>query len=252
MGPQTVSWYPGLPVPLGAAVTASDPEPCPYLPGRVRVSRGFRCVQMPPAALQAFFDAGFRRSGDVFYQMVCPGCRACVPLRTPVAGFAPSRSQRRVLGRNRDLRLAVGRPSLTPEKHGVYARYLAARHDGTMDGEWEELAAFLYRSPTDTIEMCYRDPAGRLLAVGICDLTPTALSTVYFYFDPDQGRRSLGTFSCLAELRLARTLGLSAYYLGYWVEASRAMAYKASFRPCETLGTDGEWRPVVARAGEGG
>ncbi|GAB4263732.1 MAG: arginyltransferase [Deferrisomatales bacterium] len=243
MPPQTMSHFPALPVPLGVDAVTTGARECPYLPGRKEVSRAFRCDHVPGWAYQALMDAGFRRCGDVFYQMCCPGCRACVPLRVPVAAFRPSKSQRRTLRRNTDLSLSFGRPRLTEEKHRLYARYLEMRHDGKMSGSWQELEGFLYRSPTDTVEMTYRDPAGALLGVGICDLTPVAVSTVYFYFDPDQARRGLGTFSSLTEIAVARSLGLSYYYLGFWVKGCARMEYKSRLRPSEALCTDGRWRP---------
>lgn len=248
VAPQAWCFYPALPVPLGLEVGTSAPYSCPYLPGRTAVSRGFRCDAVPGWAYQALMDAGFRRSGRVFYQMACPGCRACVPLRVPAATFRPSRSQRRVWRRNGDLDVSFGPPRLTREKVDLYRRYLAARHDRQMSGDREELEDFLYRSPTETLEACYREPGGRLVGVGICDRTPTALSTVYFFFEPDADRRSLGTFSSLVEVRAARTLGLPHYYLGYWVAGCPKMGYKSAFRPCELLGTDAVWRPFAATA----
>lgn len=231
-------------MPFGIEPATGPAEPCPYLPDRVAVLRGFRCDALSGAAYQQLMDAGFRRSGRLFYQPVCPGCRACRPLRVAVASFRPGKSLRRVLGRNPDLRATWGPPELTPEKAALYARYLATRHDGAMTGEPDELEDFLYRSPTRTIEACYRDAAGRLLAVGICDLTPVALSSVYFFFDPSEPRRGLGTLGVITEIAAARRLGLAFYYPGFWVARSPRMAYKARFRPSEVLGTDGVWRPL--------
>lgn len=243
--PQHLSFYPALPVPLGLQVSASEPHACAYLPGRTAVSRGFRCDWVPGAAYQALMDAGFRRSGRVFYQMACPGCRACTPIRVPVARFRPGKSQRRIWRRNQDLALGFGPPALTAEKHGLFRRYLAARHDGTMTGSLRELADFLYRSPTETLEVTYREPGGRLVAVGICDLTPRSLSTVYFFFDPEEARRGLGTFGSLVEIEATRSAGLPYYYLGFWVPGCPKMEYKARFEPGEVLGTDGRWRPLA-------
>ncbi len=241
--PQTFSLFPAPPVPLGLPVTTTTPYPCPYLAGRTSVSRGFRCAELPGAAYQELLDAGFRRSGQVFYQPACPGCRACVALRVPVGTFRASRSQRRAWRRNRDLSVSFGRPHLTEERRDLYARYMAERHDREEVGTWEDLEDFLYRSPTDTVEMLYRDRGGRLLGVGVCDATPRCLSSVYFYFDPADSPRGLGTFSSLVEIRAAASMGLPYYYLGFWVHGCRKMEYKAGFRPHEVLGTDGRWRP---------
>jgi len=47
----------------------------------------------------------------------------------------------------------------------------------------------------------------------------------------------------LDHVQLARAAGLPYVYLGYWVEGSRKMAYKARFGPLEGL-TDGTWRRI--------
>jgi arginine-tRNA-protein transferase len=188
-------------------------------------------------------DAGFRRSGKVVYQPVCPGCRQCVPLRVPVASFTPSKSQRRAWRRNQDLTVTIAPPEPTLEKHDLYERYRRDWHGSADPPSWEQFVSFLYDSPTQTLEFSYRDGAGHLLGIGICDLSPKSLSSVYFYFDPAQSGRALGTFSALYEIDWARRAGIPHYYLGYWVAGCTAMAYKNTFRPCELLGTDGVWRP---------
>lgn len=234
----------------GLPLTAAPPQPCPYLPDRVSVSVGFACDRLPGAAYEQLLDLGFRRSGRIVYRPECPGCRSCVPLRVPVERFEPSRSQRRALRRNDDLAVEVGPPRFTQEKHRLYRRYLEARHPGGMTGQEGELAEFLCRSPTETLELCFRDGGGVLRGVSVCDLTPGVLSSVYCYVDPDEPRRSLGVASSLVEIRLARALGRPYYHLGYWVEGSPKMTYKDRFRPCELLRADGRWRPLVPVSGE--
>jgi arginine-tRNA-protein transferase len=81
-----------------------------------------------------------------------------------------------------------------------------------------------------------------LLAVGICDMSPLSLSSVYFYFDPSESRRGLGTFGALREIAFTRQHQIPHYYLGYYVSGCGAMEYKAPFRPNEILCTDGIWR----------
>jgi len=136
----------------------------------------------------------------------------------------------------------VGEPRAGEEKERLYARYLAARHDGQMDGSSAELRDFLYSSSVTTVEVAYRRH-GRLLSVGIADVEPLAMSAVYCYFDPDEARRSLGVFNVLTLLGECRRRGIPHLYLGYHVAGSACMSYKTAFRPCERLETDG-WRAV--------
>ena len=81
-----------------------------------------------------------------------------------------------------------------------------------------------------------------MLGVGLCDLSPASLSSVYFYHDPAESHRGLGTFGVLYEIEYARELSIPYYYLGYWIKGCGAMEYKAAFRPNQVLWPDGQWR----------
>lgn len=218
-------------------------RPCPYLPGRIEQDETWIVRHVGPDAYRALLDRNYRRAGHVVYRPRCAGCGACRQLRVPVRTFRPSRSQRRCLRRNADLRSRVGPPGLTAEKARLYARYIRGRHPGSEQGDDPgTLEEFLHRGCVDGLEIESRDAAGRLLCVSHVDPVRDAWSSVYCYFDPDEPRRSLGTWSVLSELQACRVLGLSWYYLGYFVEGSRSMAYKARFLPCEVL-ADGVWVP---------
>lgn len=219
----------------------STPGPCPYLPGRSSASEGFAVAGLPSAIYEQLMNLGFRRSGHYVYRPICGSCRECVPLRVPVEGFTPSRSQRRVLRRNEDVVVSVARPICNDEKWRLYAAYLTHQHDGTMSTDHEDFASFLYAEVTDTIEMTYR-VAERIVGIGLCDVCSDCMSSVYFFFDPGETRRSLGTLSVLMEIDECRRRGLSYWYAGYYVRDCARMNYKASFRPYELLGCDGRWR----------
>jgi arginyl-tRNA--protein-N-Asp/Glu arginylyltransferase len=239
------SLFPAIPPPVKVSLVTLGVHPCSYLPGRSSESRALWAEKMPASVYHRFMDAGFRRSGKVVYQPVCAGCRACMPIRVPVDTFQPSKSQRRCRRRNQDLKVAVAEPEPTDEKYDLYRRYVVGRHHRSADEEGREsFERFLYDSPVDTVEFTYRDFAGTLLAVGICDMSGQSLSSVYFYYDPADSRRGLGTFGALYEIETAARLEIPYYYLGYWVDGCASMQYKAEFRPAEVLWPDGAWRPT--------
>ena len=194
---------------------------------------------------QQFMDAGFRRSGTMIYQPVCASCRACRPIRIPVNRFSPNKSQRRCWRQNQGIAVTVASPCADREAFDLYTRYVRQWHGGDLEKDsTSDFEQFLYDSPVESIEFKYRDQSGRLLAVGICDVSSNALSSVYFYFDPEQSQRNLGTFGALYELEFARATKMEHYYLGYWIEGCGTMEYKSRFRPFELLGTDGVWTPA--------
>jgi arginyl-tRNA--protein-N-Asp/Glu arginylyltransferase len=191
---------------------------------------------------QQFMDAGFRRSGQVIYQPICSRCRACQSIRIPVSRFVPDKSQRRCWRQNQDMSVTVAPPDATAEAFDLYQKYVRQWHGRESEEDSPEaFERFLYDSPVDSREFRYRDESGTLLAVGICDLSREALSSVYFYFDPAEKHRGLGTFGALYELDYARAKGTEYYYLGYWIDGCETMQYKNRFRPYELLGSDGKW-----------
>jgi len=240
------SAWPAIPPPADIPLTVLPEHECSYLPARMAQTRGFICDRIPAELYHELMNAGFRRSGRFIYQPICAGCRECRPIRLAVDRFEPSKSQRRAWRRNHDLLVTVGEPEATQEKFDLYARYLSEWHHRDEDATPEAFVSFLYDSPVQTLEIAYRDATGRLVGVGLCDLcAPMSLSSVYFYFDPRELRRGLGTFSTLWEINFAREHKISHYYLGYWISGSDTMQYKSSFRPHELLDPDGVWRAQV-------
>ncbi|GMU80849.1 MAG: hypothetical protein AMXMBFR47_07200 [Planctomycetota bacterium] len=228
-----------LPIYLG------EPHACPYLPERTALD-AFTITsegRVTSAMYERLMNLGFRRSGTIIYRPVCELCSACVPIRVPVADFAPSRSQRRVARRNADVRVELGRPRCDDARYDLYCRYQRHRHPDRVDSR-DAFARFLVDSPIQTLEFAFFT-SGRLVGISIVDACPASLSSVYFYYDPAESARSLGVFSGLCEIEECRRRGLAYWYLGYFVRGCAKMEYKARFQPAELLGTDGVWRRMA-------
>lgn len=216
---------------------------CPYLPGRQARQFGFAVDALPAELYEALLNRGMRRSGSVFYGMRCPDCRLCVPLRIPVEEFEPSRSQRRVLRRNRDVQVEFRTPRCERDSYELYRRYLRHQHPDTPQDESEQhFRDSLYAPVVDGLEARYL-VGDRLIGVSLLDVCPESLSAVYHFFEPLERRRSIGVFSVLREIEHTRALGGRWLHLGYWVEGAKTMHYKADYRPHELLRGD-SWCPA--------
>jgi arginine-tRNA-protein transferase len=228
------------------------PSPCPYLPGQSERKVFTHLVGDRASALNDLLtQGGFRRSQNIAYRPACEGCRACVSIRVVVDEFDVTESFGRVLKRNSDVIGNEIPASPTSEQYAMFRRYLDARHaeGGMADMSVLDYAMMVEDTHVDTTMVEYRfhgpDTAihgrgdGPLVATALTDVLSDGLSMVYSFFDPDYSDRSLGTFIILDHIRRARKKGLPYVYLGYWVNGSRKMDYKARFRPQQHLGPRG-------------
>lgn len=217
--------------------------PCPYLPGMIE-RKVFANLPFSDGAHvnDELTHAGFRRSQNIAYRPACEGCDACVSVRLPAPEFEFSRSQKKVLARNADLSRDLVEAEATVEQFDLLKRYLASRHPGggMTDMTWADYIAMVEDTAVRTHLIEYRLPSddggpGDLVAVTLADLLSDGLSMVYSFFDPRIERRSLGVFAILDHVRQAAAVNLPFVYLGYWVQGSTKMDYKANFRPMEVL-----------------
>lgn len=232
-------------MPFGDEAELSEKSRCPYGHPNAHAVMSFWSNGRDASALSAEYEyalvAGWRRSGRIFYRNACDGCDSCVPIRLDAARILPSKTQRKIVRLNADISLSVASPSFEREDYRLFESYMRSRHaEGAID--WNEriyVAAYI-DSPVDSAIVRYRDRLGKLVALSFIDVLPDGFSSVYFAFDPDEGRRSLGSYSVFAESALLLELGKHWYYLGFLVSDCAKMGYKANFRPYE-LARCGRW-----------
>jgi arginine-tRNA-protein transferase len=229
----------------------TSPAPCPYLAGKTERKVFTELTGQHAGELNdALGRIGFRRSQGVAYRPSCLDCSACVSVRVAAGEFQPNATQRRMIRRHADLEVTACKPWATEEQYALLRRYLKSRHpDGGMVGMDEsDFADMIEQSPVRTYVIEYREPAkdgrpGRLVGACLTDQQGDGLSMIYSFFEPgDAERPGLGTYIILDHIVRAGKAGLPYVYLGYWVENSRRMAYKARFRPIERLGPHGWYR----------
>jgi len=81
---------------------------------------------------------------------------------------------------------------------------------------------------------------GQLIAVGVVDILPLCLSSVYLFYDPAYQHLSLGIYTALAEVDWVRRYQLTHprceyYYMGFTIVTCAKMLYKSTFRPAQLL-----------------
>ncbi|XP_015119083.1 arginyl-tRNA--protein transferase 1 isoform X2 [Diachasma alloeum] len=138
----------------------------------------------------------------------------------------------------------------------------AVHHDKPEDRDKESFINFLGKSPLIHWKVARGPPLGygsfhqqyrlngKLIAVGVIDILPYCVSSVYLFYDPEYSFLSLGTFSSLIEVRLVRELhalvpDLKYYYMGYYIHEIPKMRYKAKIKPSFLLCPETyTWHPI--------
>jgi len=230
----------------------TSPAPCPYLPGKEERKVFTHLVGRRAGVLNdALTHSGFRRSQTIAYRPACENCRSCVSVRILCAEFSPNRTQKKLFARNGDLTNELGPARADVEQFRLFRAYLDSRHsDGGMaDMAMLDYGMMIEDSHVESRMALYRLPPergadpGSLAASCLTDVLEDGLSMVYSFYDPMLPRRSLGAYMILDHIEKARALGLPHLYLGYWVEGSKKMGYKAAYLPQERLGLHG-WAQV--------
>lgn len=231
---------------------ATAPYPCSYLPGKTARSQ----VATPSHLIHAdlygeLVNAGFRRSGLYTYRPYCDECNACTATRIPVKHFESNRSQRRAWKKHAGLDIRVLNLSYQEEHYQLYQRYQIERHAGSgmEQDDQDQYMQFLLQSRVNSRIVEFRDgpndpQPGLLRMVSMIDILNQGISSVYIFFDTSNSSASYGSFSILWQIQQALELDLTYLYLGYYIEASEKMSYKAKFQPIEGLIND-HWQPII-------
>ncbi len=220
----------------------TEPHPCSYLEGK-RATTAFvdPVIDIDPYLYTQLSEMGFRRSGRYVYTPRCESCNACIPSRIRVNEFKANRQQKRCNKRNKDLSVWVTSNIDESEHYPLYANYISERHsDGDMYPpsltQFKDFISNLWRN-SKMIEVRL---GKELIAAGVVDVLDNGLSAIYIYYSTKHNKRSLGTFTILAHITLAKQMDLPYVYMGYWIKNSPKMDYKAKYQPLEIL-KNSEW-----------
>ncbi|CAH1405576.1 unnamed protein product [Nezara viridula] len=157
---------------------------------------------------------------------------------------------------------------LIKESWQVFRKYQMVIHNETEDEcNYSTYQSFLVETPLKPQQKIRGNPSqlttgygsfhqhyrlnGKLIAVGVIDILPKCISSVYFFYDPDYSFLSLGTYGSLREMELVRSLNkqspqLCYYYMGYYIHSCPKMRYKSRYNPSSLLCPEVySWHPIA-------
>lgn len=213
--------------------------PCSYLPEKM-VRMHYKYVIKPNQTFAtAVAQRGWRRFGKYYFYPTCNGCDECKSLRINTKEFRPTKNQKKAIKRNNETKIMIQSPTLTTQHIDLYNKYHAFKQNSN---SWkyrpishrEYYENFVEGSENFGKEVLYFYHE-KLIGVDLIDILNDGISAIYCYYDPDYARLSIGTYSLLYQIALARQLRLPWIYLGYWVDGCQSFAYKTNFNPQEML-----------------
>ncbi|MCI6989622.1 MAG: arginyltransferase [Campylobacter sp.] len=226
--------------PLSSGICFSSlPSNCPYLDGKKSRTEFMFMKNCSFELNSKLVQRGQRRFGGFFEKPVCADCKECVSLRIDAQNFRFTKSKRRVINKNSSTSHAISRPQLSLEHINLFNKYHDFMHE---KNGWRyfniDLQKYyeIYASYSHDFgkEIAYYID-GRLVCVDLVDMVDDGISSVYCYYDPDYSHLSLGKYSLLNEIIIAKKLNLRYIYLGYYVKDCPSLVYKAEYEPFELL-----------------
>ena len=208
------------------------------------INEEFYAATVEPATLDILLADAWRHFGTHFFRYNFGAyeneIRRVLPLRIRLADLKLSKSQRRVLRRNADLKTLISPFDITREIHDLFERHKQRFKSGVPNSIYDFIAPDASHSPTTVFEVIVRRD-GKLVAASFFDVGKTSVSSIYGIFDPQERSRSLGIFTMLKEIEFAIEPGKEFYYHGYAYEGESYYDYKKRFIGLEQFDWNGNW-----------
>lgn len=216
-----------------------EDKPCSYFDDRL-CDISYRYMENCSIEEQhMMLERGWRRFGNMHFVPECKDCNACTTMRIDVEKFHFSKSEKRVFNKNKNTKVYIQKPTVTLEHIDLFNKY--HRHMNKKK-QWNENIIDVQEYHNSYVngahdygkELLYFID-DKLVAVALCDILPQAISAVYCFYDHDYEELSLGKFSILAQISIARQNKIPHLYLGYWIKDHFSMGYKERYKPFEVL-----------------
>jgi arginyl-tRNA--protein-N-Asp/Glu arginylyltransferase len=209
------------------------------------INEYFLAAQVSTVDMDKLWEQGWRHFGVYFfrYSMAEHDGLTChvTPLRIELAKFSLSKSQLRVLRKNRDLQVVIRPASVDPVKEALFYRHRERFKENVPNSMYDFMSKKPASVPCRNEEICvYR--GDQLLAASFLDIGDTATSAVYAAFEPSEHKRSLGILTMLRAIGHSQSLGCRYYYPGYAYRETSMYDYKKKFSGLEYLDWTAGWR----------
>lgn len=202
------------------------------------ISEHFFCDSIAPHVLDTLLAQAWRHFGNYFFRYSTIEQNGTIntvtPLRIHLADFHLSRSQKRILRRNRDLTVQIAPATLTPEKEALFDEHKTRFQENVPPSLLEFIGERPSGIPCNTAEIAL-SLGDELVAVTFLDIGEHSTSSIYSIFHPRESRRSLGIYLLLLSIRFSIASGCVYHHLGYAYREPSVYDYKKKFSGLEVF-----------------
>jgi leucyl-tRNA---protein transferase len=217
----------------------------------ILINEAFFADSVTRSASDLLLAEGWRHFGTYYFRynlgLHNEEIRRVVPLRVDLTQFRLSKSQRRIINKNSDLRTVVRPIEITHETNQLFERHKRRFSFGVPESIYVFLSSQPADVPCDASELAVYD-SDRLVAISYFDEGDATTSGVYACFDPEMPDRGLGIYTMLQEIDYSIKTGRRYYYPGFAYEGPSFYDYKKNFYGLEAYDWRGRWHPF-ARGG---
>jgi arginyl-tRNA--protein-N-Asp/Glu arginylyltransferase len=161
------------------------------------------------------------------------------PTRYRLWEFKFTKSLRRVLNKNRDLKTVIRPLRITPEKSDLYDTYNYLKRGEPPRKPLREVYKHVSHEDSKKMELCvFKD--NRLIACSIFEHGYYALYSNTAFWNLNEAARSLGILTILLEIQYALSRRMHHYFLGHFYAQNPNYHYKTRFGGLELYDWDNE------------
>jgi len=213
-------------------------------PETIVINQYFNEAEVSADYMDMLWRNGWRHFGSYFYRYsILPKhdrVLNVLPLRIRLDKFRFSRSHKRILKKNSDLKVVFKPAFVNEEVTALFEKHKKRFKENIP----ESIHVFVSRKPAtvpcEAESLClYKD--SKLLGISYFDLGKQATSSVYQCYDPDFSKRSLGIFMILESIKRSIMLNKDFYYPGYAYKEPSHYDYKKRFSATEYFNWNDKW-----------
>ncbi|RLA73996.1 MAG: arginyltransferase [Epsilonproteobacteria bacterium] len=214
-------------------------QTCSYYDDKISDMRYKYIKTCTPDEHSDMLERGWRRFGHMHFVPECKTCNDCTTIRIDIEKKKFTKSQKRVVNKNKDTEVYIQEPSMSVDHLNLFDKYHSHMHDkkqwkyDTIEPD-DYYKTYVSGANTYGKEILFmRDE--KLIGVALVDILESGMSSIYCYYDHDYEHLSLGKYSILTQMSLAKQYNIPYLYLGYWIKDHYSMGYKEDYKPFEVL-----------------